>query len=93
MPLNDLVGYFEQLLTGPVITVELAFSGYVLALTVGVAWALLRRLGNPVVTAVLRVYGSIFMGVPSVLVIFLALLRWQRDCWRAGRPDRVARKR
>jgi polar amino acid transport system permease protein len=71
MPLNDLVGYFEQLLTGAVITVELAFSGYVLALTVGVAWALLRRLGNPVVTAVWRVYGSIFMGVPSVLVIFL----------------------
>jgi polar amino acid transport system permease protein len=71
MPLNDLIGYFEQLLTGAVITVELAFSGYALALTVGVAWALLRRLGNPVVTAVWRVYGSIFMGVPSVLVIFL----------------------
>lgn len=70
MPLNDLIGYFEQLLTGAVITVELAFSGYALALTVGVAWALLRRLGNPVVTAVWRVYGSIFMGVPSVLVIF-----------------------
>jgi ABC-type arginine transport system permease subunit len=44
MPLNDLIGYFEQLLTGAVITVELAVSGYALALTVGVAWALLRRL-------------------------------------------------
>jgi His/Glu/Gln/Arg/opine family amino acid ABC transporter permease subunit len=69
MTLNDLIGYFEQLLTGAVITVELAFSGYALALIVGVAWALLRRLENPVVTAVWRVYGSIFMGVPSVLVI------------------------
>jgi His/Glu/Gln/Arg/opine family amino acid ABC transporter permease subunit len=71
MPLNDLIGYFEQLLAGAVITIELAFSGYALALTVGTSWALSRRLENPMVTAVWRVYASIFMGVPSVLVIFL----------------------
>src|SRR5947209_471255 len=71
MPFHDLIGYFEQLLGGAVITVELAFSGYALALTVGTTWALLRRLDNVVVTGVWRAYASIFMGVPSVLVIFL----------------------
>ena len=71
MPLHDLIGYGAQLLAGAAITVELAFSGYALALTVGIAWTLLRQLRNPVVTGVWRVYASIFMGVPSVLVLFL----------------------
>ena len=71
MPLQDLLGYFAQLLGGAAITVELAFSGYACALTVGTAWALLCRLDNPVVNAVWRIYASTFMGVPSVLVIFL----------------------
>jgi His/Glu/Gln/Arg/opine family amino acid ABC transporter permease subunit len=71
MPLQDLLGYFAQLLGGAAITVELAFSGYACALTIGTTWALLRRLDNQVVNAVWRVYASIFMGVPSVLVIFL----------------------
>ena len=71
MPLQDLLGYFVQLLGGAAITVELTFSGYACALTVGTAWALLRRLDNSVATAAWRVYASIFMGVPSVLVIFL----------------------
>lgn len=71
MPLQDLLGYLAQLLGGAAITVELAFSGYVCALTVGTAWALLRRVDNLLVNTVWRVYASIFMGVPSVLVIFL----------------------
>lgn len=71
MPVQDLLGYFVQLLGGAAITVELTFSGYAFALTVGTAWALLRRLDSSVVNAVWRVYASIFMGVPSVLVIFL----------------------
>jgi His/Glu/Gln/Arg/opine family amino acid ABC transporter permease subunit len=75
MPLPDLIGYGEQLLAGAVITVKLAFSGYALALAVGVTWALLRQVCNsamsPVILGVWRVYASIFMGVPSVLVLFL----------------------
>jgi len=75
MPLHDLTGYLEQLLVGAGITVELAVSGYVLALSVGVAWALLRQVRNaavgPVILGVWRVYASIFMSVPSVLVLFL----------------------
>lgn len=71
MPLAAVLGYCEQLLAGAVITVELAVSGYCLALGLGTALALLRQLRNPAVTAVWRVYASIFMGVPSVLVMFL----------------------
>jgi His/Glu/Gln/Arg/opine family amino acid ABC transporter permease subunit len=75
MPLHDLIGYLQQLLGGAAITVELAVSGYVLALSVGVTWALLRQARNRVARAVIwsvwRVYASIFMSVPSVLVLFL----------------------
>ena len=71
MPLDAVLGYCAQLLGGAVITVELAVSGYCLALTLGAAVALLRQLRNPAITAVWRVYASIFMGVPSVLVMFL----------------------
>ena len=71
MPSSSLLGYCEYLLAGAAITVELAVSGYLLVLVVGTAWALLRLTGIGVVTVVWRVYASIFMGVPSVLVMFL----------------------
>ncbi len=71
MPLDALLGYCLQLLGGAAITVELAVSGYCLALALGATVALLRQLDNRIVTAVWRVYASIFMGVPSVLVMFL----------------------
>lgn len=71
MPASALFGYCEYLLEGAVITVELAVSGYLLVLVVGTTWALLRRLPSRIVSGVWRVYSSIFMGVPSVLVMFL----------------------
>jgi polar amino acid transport system permease protein len=71
MPASALLGYCEYLLEGAVITVELAVSAYLLVLVVGATWALLRRLPSRIVTGVWRVYASIFMGVPSVLVMFL----------------------
>jgi His/Glu/Gln/Arg/opine family amino acid ABC transporter permease subunit len=90
MPSSSLLGYCGYLLAGAAITVELAVSGYLLVLVVGTVWALVRRTRIRVVTAVWRVYASIFMGVPSVLVMFLffyagspalssllALLGWQ----------------
>jgi His/Glu/Gln/Arg/opine family amino acid ABC transporter permease subunit len=90
MPSSSLLGYCEYLLAGAAITVELAVSGYLLVLIVGAGWALIRRPNNPVVSAAWRVYASIFMGVPAVLVMFLfyyagsptlssllALFRWQ----------------
>src|ERR1700689_1018500 len=65
------LGYFQQLATGAVITMELAVSGYVLALASGALVGLLTLLQNPLIQAVWRVYASIIMGVPSLLVIFL----------------------
>jgi polar amino acid transport system permease protein len=65
------LGYFQQLASGAVITMELAVSGYVLALAGGVLVGLVTLLRNPVIQVVWRVYASIIMGVPSLLVIFL----------------------
>jgi His/Glu/Gln/Arg/opine family amino acid ABC transporter permease subunit len=65
------VGYFQQLAGGAVITMELAVSGYLLALASGTVVGLLTLSRNRLVQAVWRVYASIIMGVPSLLVIFL----------------------
>ena len=71
MSSSSLLGYCEYLVGGAALTVELAVSGYLLVLVVGTGWALIRRLGNPVMNIVWRLYASIFMGVPAVLVMFL----------------------
>src|SRR5271156_3233833 len=65
------IGYFRQLAGGAVITMELAVSGYVLALASGTIVGLLTLSHNRLIQAVWRVYASIIMGVPSLLVIFL----------------------
>ncbi|MDR3539270.1 MAG: ABC transporter permease subunit [Acetobacteraceae bacterium] len=64
-------GYFQQLARGAVITMELAVSGYILALIGGAVVGLVTLLPNRAIQAVWRVYASIVMGVPSLLVIFL----------------------
>jgi His/Glu/Gln/Arg/opine family amino acid ABC transporter permease subunit len=65
------VGYFQQLASGAVITIELAVSAYLLALATGTLVGLLTLSRNWLIQAVWRVYASIIMGVPSLLVIFL----------------------
>jgi His/Glu/Gln/Arg/opine family amino acid ABC transporter permease subunit len=65
------LGYFQQLASGAVITVELAVSGYVLALASGTVVGLVTLSRNWLIQAVWRVYASVIMGVPSLLVIFL----------------------
>ena len=65
------VGYFKQLASGAVITMELAVAGYGLALTLGTGVGLLSLLSNRLIQVVWRIYASIVMGVPSLLVIFL----------------------
>lgn len=65
------IGYFRQLAGGAVITMELAVSGYLLALASGSVVGLLTLSRNRLIQAVWRVYASIIMGVPSLLVIFL----------------------
>jgi polar amino acid transport system permease protein len=65
------VGYFRQLASGAVITIELAVSGYLLALVSGTAVGLVSLSRNWLIQAAWRVYASVIMGVPSLLVIFL----------------------
>jgi His/Glu/Gln/Arg/opine family amino acid ABC transporter permease subunit len=65
------MGYFQQLADGAVITIELAVSGYVLALASGTMVGLVTLSHNRLIQAVWRIYASIIMGVPSLLVIFL----------------------
>jgi His/Glu/Gln/Arg/opine family amino acid ABC transporter permease subunit len=65
------IGYFRQLAGGAVITMQLAVSGYLLALASGSVVGLLTLSRNRLIQAVWRVYASIIMGVPSLLVIFL----------------------
>jgi polar amino acid transport system permease protein len=64
-------GYFQQMAGGAVITMELAVSAYILVLASGTAVGLLTLLPNLVIRAIWRVYASVIMGVPSLLVIFL----------------------
>jgi His/Glu/Gln/Arg/opine family amino acid ABC transporter permease subunit len=65
------VGYGGQLASGALITMKLAFSSYLLALVCGTAVGLLALSRSRVIQAIWRVYASIIMGVPSLLVIFL----------------------
>jgi His/Glu/Gln/Arg/opine family amino acid ABC transporter permease subunit len=64
-------GYLGQLLGGTVTTLELFASGFVLALVLGVAIGIITLSRNRVIQGFWRVYASILMGVPSLLVIFL----------------------
>jgi polar amino acid transport system permease protein len=65
------IGYIGQLASGAVITMKLALSGYLLALISGTIVGLLTLSRSRAIQAVWRVYASIIMGVPSLLVIFL----------------------
>ncbi|MGP0002127.1 MAG: ABC transporter permease subunit [Acetobacteraceae bacterium] len=65
------VGYSQQLASGAVITIELAVSSYLLALASGTVVGLITLSHNWLIQAVWRVYASVIMGVPSLLVIFL----------------------
>ena len=64
-------GYFGQMAEGALITMKLAFAGYILALVWGTLMGLATLVNNPVIGAFWRVYASIITGVPSLLVIFL----------------------
>ncbi|HMK79543.1 MAG TPA: ABC transporter permease subunit [Xanthobacteraceae bacterium] len=63
-------GYGAQLAFGALLTVEVASFGYALALVLGTAIALATRAGDGWRWALWRGYASIFMSVPSLLVIF-----------------------
>jgi His/Glu/Gln/Arg/opine family amino acid ABC transporter permease subunit len=71
LSLEDIYGYIGQLLWGAVVTLELFLASFALALVLGVAIGVATLSRNIVIQAIWKVYASIFMGVPSLLVIFL----------------------
>lgn len=68
---EQFYGYLWQLLWGAGVTLELFLTSFATALVLGVAIAIATLSPNPVVQGVWRVYASIVMGVPTLLVIFL----------------------
>ncbi|MCB4771307.1 ABC transporter permease subunit [Ancylobacter sp. Lp-2] len=71
LSLADLAGYMRQLGEGALITLELFLASFALAFVFGVLIGIVTLSRSRVVQALWRVYASIFMGVPSLLVIFL----------------------
>lgn len=64
-------GYGDEMFYGALITIELAVAGYLLAFVLGTSIAVCTLRPRGVRWALWRGYASIFMGVPSLLVIFL----------------------
>lgn len=64
-------GYGDELFYGALITVQLAVYGYVLALLLGLVFAIVSLQGKGPGWWLFRVYASVFTGVPSLLIIFL----------------------
>jgi His/Glu/Gln/Arg/opine family amino acid ABC transporter permease subunit len=67
----QLYGYAGQLAAGALVTMELFLLSFALALLFGVLVGILTLSRSRLIEALWRVYASIFMGVPSLLVIFL----------------------
>jgi His/Glu/Gln/Arg/opine family amino acid ABC transporter permease subunit len=65
------LGYCQQLANGAVITIELAISGFALALVSGTIVGLATLSRHWLIQALWRGYAFAIMGVPSLLVIFL----------------------
>ncbi|MFE0016963.1 ABC transporter permease [Mesorhizobium sp. NPDC059054] len=65
------MGFVQQLGIGALMTIKVAVLSYLLALTIGTAFALVTLKRRLVVGAIWQVYASIFTGVPSLLVAFL----------------------
>lgn len=68
---SDIAGYLRQLGEGALITLELFLTSFTVAFILGVLIGIATLSKSRIVKAARRVYASIFMGVPSLLVIFL----------------------
>jgi His/Glu/Gln/Arg/opine family amino acid ABC transporter permease subunit len=64
-------GYGDEMFFGALITIQLAVAGYLLAFLLGTLIAVCTLRPSGIRWALWRGYASIFMGVPSLLVIFL----------------------
>ena len=66
----DDTGYGDELLAGVYITIRLALLSFLLALVLGVFLGIVALSRNRLLQGSWRTYASIFMGVPSILVVF-----------------------
>ncbi|MFZ5673499.1 MAG: ABC transporter permease [Pseudomonadota bacterium] len=64
-------GHGDELLNGLLITVFVAIASYLCALCLGIAFSFLALAKARFIRAIWRVYRSIMMGVPSLIVIFI----------------------
>lgn len=64
-------GYVQQMLNGLWITIQLFMSGFTLAFLFGTVIGIITLSKNVLIQAIWKVYASIIMGVPSLLVIFI----------------------
>ncbi|WP_075215275.1 ABC transporter permease [Mongoliimonas terrestris] len=64
-------GYLWQMAQGAYVTLQLFAAGFSLALVIGVLVGIITLSKNIVIQAFWKVYSSIIMGVPSLLIIFL----------------------
>ena len=66
----DDTGYGDELLAGALVTVRLAVFSFLLSLVLGLVLGFIARSRNPLLYRAWRFYASLFMGVPSILVVF-----------------------
>ena len=66
----DDTGYGDELLAGVFITIRLALLSFLLALILGVILGFVALAKNRLLQAFWRTYASVFMGVPSILIVF-----------------------
>ena len=66
----DDTGYGDELLAGVFITIRLALLSFSLALILGVVLGFVALAKNRLLQAFWRTYASVFMGVPSILIVF-----------------------
>ena len=66
----DDTGYGDEMLAGAFITVQLAVFSFLLSLVLGLALGFVARSRNRLLFRAWRFYASLFMGVPSILVVF-----------------------
>ena len=66
----DDTGYGDELLAGVFITIRLALLSFLLALILGVVLGFVALAKNRLLQAFWRTYASVFMGGPSILIVF-----------------------
>ncbi|MBT9386585.1 ABC transporter permease subunit [Pseudooceanicola sp. CBS1P-1] len=67
----DYSGYFQQMLGGVSITVQMLLWSFVISLAIGTVFGILRTGASGVVQIPLTIYISIMTGVPSLLILFI----------------------